>query len=46
MKKPMSFSIEEDLQKVFKELCEDLNINRSKWLEKQMYKFIKVGETK
>jgi len=46
MKKPMSFSVNEELQEEFKKVCDARCINRSKWLEKQMYLLIKTEVVK
>jgi len=41
IKPKVTYTIDEDILQAFKNKCEDKSINMSKWIEKQMYLFIK-----
>lgn len=40
MKKKVTYTVEEDVVNMFDKLAERKSINKSKWIEKQMFKFI------
>ncbi len=41
MKKKVNHSVDEEILKEFNRIAEEKSINKSKWIEKQMYLFIK-----